>query len=72
MRLAYEADTSSRENLAELYQKHLKKEESFNNKVKNILTQHEEKLQERINRRKLKTSTCRSRPEDTSDSFPVE
>lgn len=71
MRLAYEADSSSRENLATLYHQHLKKEESFNKKVTTLLKDHESKLQERISRRKLRTATYRSRPEDTSDTFPV-
>jgi hypothetical protein len=29
-------------------------------------------LKERITRRKLRTATYRSRPEDTSDTFPIE
>ena len=72
MRLAYEADTSSREHLANMYNQHKKKEVQFKNKVENILSDHEEKLKERINRRKLKTATYRSRPQDTSDTFPIE
>jgi hypothetical protein len=72
MRLAYEADASSRENLNKIYNQHVKKEENFNNKVKGLLSDHEAKLKERIQRRKMKTSTYRSRPEDTSDTFPVD
>jgi hypothetical protein len=40
MRLAYEADSSSRENLNNLYNQHLKKEQNLNSKIKNILNDH--------------------------------
>ena len=71
MRLAYEADASSRENLNKIYDQHVKKQEKYNSKVKGLITDHEERLKERIMKRKLRTATYRSRPEDTSDTFPV-
>lgn len=40
MRLAYEADTSSREHLATMYNQHKKKEVQFKNTVENILNDH--------------------------------
>ena len=33
------------------------------NKIQNVMDNHEAKLQERLNRRKLRTATYRSRPE---------
>jgi argininosuccinate lyase len=68
MRLAYEAHESTRENLSKLVSQHQKKEEIFHDKVKDIMNDHEERLKERIHRRKLKTATYRSRPEDTNDT----
>jgi hypothetical protein len=68
MRLAYEAQESTRENLSKMVNQHQQKEEIFNDKVKGIMNDHEERLKERINRRKLKTATYRSRPEDTNDT----
>jgi len=40
MRLAYEAHESSRENLNNIYNQHISKEEKFTTKVKNILNDH--------------------------------
>ena len=37
MRLAYEADTTSKDNINKVYDQHLKKEEKYNSKVKNIM-----------------------------------
>lgn len=55
-----------------MYNQHIRKEENFNNKVKGYLNDHQQRLKERITRRKLKTATYRSRPEDTSDTFPID
>jgi hypothetical protein len=55
-----------------MYNQQVKKEENYNSRVKNLLNDHEEKLKERIRTRKLRTATYRSRPEDTSDTFPIE
>jgi hypothetical protein len=38
-------------------------------KVQKIMQSHEERLNERINRRKLKTATYRSRAEDQSETL---
>jgi hypothetical protein len=51
-----------------MYNQLISKEEKFNSKVNNLMNDHEERLKERINRRKLKTATYRSRPEDTNDT----
>ena len=40
MRLAYEADSTSRDNLNKIYDQHMKKEEKFNSKVSNIIEDH--------------------------------
>ena len=40
MRLAYEADTTSRDNLNKIYDQHIKKQEKFQNKVKGLITDH--------------------------------
>ena len=40
MRLAYEADSTSRDNLNKIYDQHMKKEEKFNSKVNNIIEDH--------------------------------
>lgn len=41
MRLAYEAQESTRENLSKLVSQHQKKEEIFHGKVKDIMNDHE-------------------------------
>ena len=40
MRLAYEADSTSRENLNKLYDQHVKKEEKYQTKVKGLINDH--------------------------------
>lgn len=72
MRLAYEADVSSRENLTKIYDSHLVKEEKYNHKVKGLISDHESRLKDRIMKRKLRTSTNRSRADNTNDTFPID
>ena len=69
MRLAYQSAGNSQDKLSKILTDFENKEMNFMNKVKNVIENHEERLQQRLNRRKLRTATYRSRPEETNDTF---
>ena len=50
-----------------MYNEHSIKLQKYHNKVNHLMNGHEERLRERINRRKLKTATFRSRQQDLKD-----
>lgn len=69
MRLAYEAQQNKRESLGRMFHQHSTKLQKFNTRISKLMTDHEQKLRERINLRKLKTATFRSRRADIKDKI---
>lgn len=63
MRLAYSAQENNQDRLKKLMAEHNQKESFIAKKIDRIVDSHEEKLRKRINDRKMKTLTCKSKSE---------